>query len=218
MNPEPRGKLTVNKVLLCLALNPYRHLIRRWNWKSAGLSSVFRGILILLANLSAGPNRAAGAMLAESCYRALTSGFYSAFTQSFRFSGPAWAASAIPMILIPIISDSLEITMHGLRGTQRLGATAAASVIFTAISTLFELYIMRHGVLVMGQNRKPLAEDLKRIPKLFHDFLGEGLQLLSTPFRLSGAWIVRRPPATRMIKGCTPGASVSAAPAAEPVD
>jgi hypothetical protein len=155
-------------------------------------------------------------MIAESCYRALTSGFYSAFTQSFRFAEPAWAASAIPMILIPIISDSLEIFMHSLRGTQRLGATAAASVIFTAISTLFELYIMRHGVLVMGQNRKPLADDLKQIPRLLLDFLGEGLQLLFAPFKLSGALIVRRPPLTRMIKGCTPGTSVSTA--AEPVD
>jgi hypothetical protein len=208
--------LAARKVLICLAMNPYRHLIRRWNWKTACLSSVFRGILILLANLSAGPDSAVGAMLAESCYRALTSGFYSAFTQSFRFARPAWAASAIPMILIPIISDSLELSMHGLRGTQRLGATAIASVLFTALSTLFELFVMRHGVLVMGQNQKPLAEDLRRIPKLLIDFVDEGVQLLSAPFKASGALKVTRPPGTRMTKGFVSGTSVSAA--TDPVD
>jgi hypothetical protein len=216
MNLKPRSELTVGTVLVCLATNPYRHLIRRWNWKTACLSSVFRGILVLLANLSAGPDSAVGAMLAESCYRALTSGFYGAFTQAFRFARPAWAASAIPMILVPIISDSLELSMHSLRGTQQLGATAAASVIFTAASTLFELFVMRHGVLVMGQNRKPLAEDLRRIPKLLIDFLGEGLQLLSASFKSPGALRVTRPSETRVIKGFAAGTSVSAA--AEPVD
>lgn len=175
---RPRGRLAATRVLICIAMNPYQHLIRRWNWKTACLSAFFRGILILLANLSAGGTSAVGAMLAEACYRALTSGFYSALTQAFRFAQPVWAASAIPMVLIPIVSDSGEFAMHGLRGTQRLGTTVAASVIFTAISTLFELFLMRRGVLVMGKNRRPLVEDLKSIPQLIVDFLSDGTRLL----------------------------------------
>lgn len=216
MNAGTHSKLTVTKVLICLALNPYRHLLRRWNWKTSCLSAIFRGILILLANLSGGLHGALGAMLAESCYRALTSGFYSAFTQSFRFARPAWVASAIPMILIPIISDGLEISMHGFRGTQQLGATAVASVIFTAVSTLFELFLMRHGVLVMGQHRKPLAEDLNRIPRLLFDFLAEGVQLPLSIFKSFGAFSVKRTPGSKMIKRIPSGASLS--PTAAPVD
>jgi hypothetical protein len=170
MNASARGKLTVAKVLLCLALNPCRHLLRRWNWKTSCLSALFRGILILMANLSGGLHGAVGAMLAESCYRALTSGFYSAFTQAFRLAQPVWAASAIPMILIPVVSDGFECIMHGMRSTQRLGATVMVSVTFTAVSTMFELFAMRHGVLVMGKDSQPLAEDLKKIPLLLIEF------------------------------------------------
>jgi len=181
---QPRGRLAVNRVLICLTINPYRHLIRRWNWKSACLSACSRGILIFMANLSAGGPSAVSAMFAEACYRALTSGFYSALIQAFRFAQPVWAASAVPMILVPVIADSCELAMHGLRGTQRLGATVMSSLIFTAVSTLFELFAMRQGAFVMGQDSKPLKEDLKRIPALTSDFLAEGWQMLSCTYRL----------------------------------
>jgi len=175
-------RLVVNKVLICLAVNPYRHLIRRWNWKSAFLSALMRGILILLANLSTGGARAVGAMFTEVCYRALTSGFCSALTQAFRYARPVWAASIIPIILIPVIADGCELVVHLMLGTQCLGATAAASLIFTAASTSLELFAMRRGVLVMGQNKRPLTEDLKSIPTLIVDFGGEVRRLLLGSF------------------------------------
>jgi hypothetical protein len=207
MNSRFSKVLTVTAVITCLAQKPYRHLVRRWNWKTAGLSSFFRGVLILLVNFPAGPQSAVGAMLAESSYRALTSGFYSAFTQSFRFARPAWAASAIPMIVIPAISDTLEIFIHGLRGTPRLGATAVVSILVTAVCTLFEWFAMRHGVLVMGQNQNSLAEDLKRIPALLIAFFGDGIRLLLAPVRGIGA---------RMLDCFTGGKPANAG--AEPVE
>jgi hypothetical protein len=178
MNPKPHGGLTVGTVLICLALNPYRHLIRRWNWKTACLSACSRSIVILAVNLPSGGARAVSAMFAEACYRALTSGFYSALTQGFRFAQPCWAASAIPAVLIPLISDTLEFAVHRMHGTQRLGATVVASVIFTAASTFLELFAMRRGVLVMGRQRRSLLEDLGRVPKLIADFWGEGARFL----------------------------------------
>jgi hypothetical protein len=191
------SRLAVTEVLVCLAKNPFRHLIRRWNWKTACLSAFSRGILILLANLSAGRDSAAGAMLAEICYRALTSGFSSALTQAFRYAQPVWAASIIPMFLIPVIADSCEFVMHGLRGTQRLGATAAASFVFTAVSTLFELFAMRQGVFVMGRDSRPLLDDLRRAPGLMMDFLGDGRRLLFGALRFVG----KREPADKGLIG-----------------
>ncbi len=164
-------------------MNPYRHVIRRWNWKSACLSAVFRGVLIFLTNLSAGGFSAVGAMLTEACYRALTSGFYSALTQTFRFAQPVWLASVIPMIIIPIIADSCEFAVHGISGTKRVVATVAVSMIFTAISTLLELFAMRRGVLVMGQNSRSLFQDLKSLPKLLMDILTEAHSLMSSVFK-----------------------------------
>jgi hypothetical protein len=207
MNPRFSKVLTVTAVIGCLVQSPHRHLVRRWNWKTAGLSSFSRGILILLANFAAGPQNALAAMFAESSYRALTSGFYSAFTQSFRFARPAWAASAIPMIIVPVISDTLEICIHGLRGTPRLGATALVSVLCTAVCTLFEWFAMRHGVFVIGRSQHSFSDDLKKIPALLMVFLGEGIQLVVAPIRGVG---------TRMLECCANSKTANAG--AEPVE
>ena len=61
-----------------------------------------------------------------------------------------------------------------MRSTQKLEATVAASLVFTAISTALELFAMRRGVLVMGQNSNTLSQDLRQAPKLISGLVGEG--------------------------------------------
>jgi len=178
MRDKTRSVLAVNKVLFCLVMNPYRHLVRRWNWKAACMSACARGAVILAANLSVGGAGAVGAMLAEACYRSLTSGFHSAINQAFRFARPLWAASAVSIFVIPALSDSLEFLVHKTRGTQHLAVTVTASVSFTAISTLIELFAMRRGVFIVGQNSDSLFQDLKKIPRLIEAFWSEVLQLV----------------------------------------
>ncbi len=173
------NRLTADKVILCLFRHPYRHVLRRWNWKTACLSAGLRGALILLVNLSSGSASAAGAMAAEVCYRALTSGFYSSVVQSFRYVQPAWTATLVTMALLPAISDGMEFAMHLLRGTQRIGDTIAASAIFTILATLIELFAMRHGVLVVGRNSNSLFQDVRKLPRLANHFFQDCRRLLS---------------------------------------
>jgi hypothetical protein len=178
MRGKPRSLLAVKTVLFCLVMNPYRHLLRRWNWKAACLSVCSRSTAILMANLSAGPAGAVGAMLAEACYRALTSGFHSALNQAFRHARPIWATSAVSMLLVPAVSECIEFIMHSARGTQRLGATIAVSLILTAMSTLFEMFAMRRGILVVGKNSGSLLQDLKKMPELLLSFGRETLRCI----------------------------------------
>jgi hypothetical protein len=185
MDKKSSNLLAIDTVLMCLARNPYRHLVKRWNWKSACLSALTRGALILMANLPGGAAGALGAMLAETGYRTLTSGFHGAVNQAFRQVRPIWLTSAVSMFFLPAISDGMEWTMHYARGTQRLGATIAASTIFTSISTLFELFAMRRGVFVIGAAGGSMKQDLKKIPSLIFAFLWEGTRGLVTPWRRS---------------------------------
>jgi hypothetical protein len=46
-----------------------------------------------------------------------------------------------------------------------------ASVAFTALSTLFNLYAMRRGALLVGTGRQSLWEDLRRLPRIVWDFI-----------------------------------------------
>jgi hypothetical protein len=180
------SRLTVDKVLICIIRSPYRHVIRRWNWKAASLSAIFRGILILAVNISISRNRALGAMSAEVCYRAITSGFYSSITQSFRYAQPSGAAYLTSMILIPLISDTMQLAIHALCGAPRLGATFVATIVFTVFSTMVELFAMRHGIFVIGRNSNSLLQDIRSIPKLIGESACEFAQCMSS--LISNAW------------------------------
>jgi len=121
-----------------------------------------------------GLESASAAMLVEFLYRALTAGFYGAITQAFRKAEPAWAAGFAVLGLLPIISHSLELTVHLLRGTPKIITSLTASICFTVVSTLFNLYAMRRGALVVGAEGRPLTADLKMMPRLICGFLAAG--------------------------------------------
>lgn len=166
--------MTLRTTLLGLATRPVELLVRRWNWKAAFFSSLIRGIIFLLANLGSGWRAAAGAMLAEWTYRAVTSGFYGAVTQSLGEVEPEWHGAMAAMILLPLSSHSLEFVVHWLRHTPHLKASIISSVTFTIFSTLFNFYAMRRGTMVVGRNSASFVEDLRALPRVIGGFLAAG--------------------------------------------
>jgi hypothetical protein len=167
----PVHRVSVAHVFHEMVRSPADHLMRRWNWKSAILSSILRATIFFFANLSAGIPAALAAMNTELLFRGVTSGFYGAFTEAFREAEPPWAAALTVMLFLSIAAHSVEFLIHWLRGTQRLLPSNLSSVAFTALSTLFNLYAMRRGALVVGLQRGSLAEDLRRIPGLLLEFI-----------------------------------------------
>jgi hypothetical protein len=149
-----------------------------WNWKSAFFSSICRGAVFFFANLSHGFAAARGAMLAEFVYRAMTAGFYGALTQACRKSAPRGRSVTVLIVGLPVGQHALEFAIHWMRGTPALRTSIVSSVIFTVISTLFNLHAMRRGVLVAGDDGRPLAEDLRAIPGTIVSFLASGFGLL----------------------------------------
>lgn len=158
------------RVLGDLVRHPHAQLVRRWNWKSAVISSLFRSSLFFAANLSAGPEAARAAFLTELAYRGVTAGFYGALTQAFRDARPAWAGMLAAMILLPAVSHLLEFVVHWARGTPNLTESLGLSIAFTALSTSFNLFAMRRGALTVGGNSGPLLRDLSRMPALMCAF------------------------------------------------
>jgi hypothetical protein len=168
---ERNSCMTLREALLSLVARPVDLIVRRWNWKAAFFSSLIRGIIFLLANLTAGWRAAAGAMLAEWIYRALTSGFYGAMTQALGEAEPEWHGAVAAMILLPLSSHSLEFLVHWLRHTPHLKTSIVASMSFTILSTLFNFYAMRRGTMVVGRNAASLAQDLRAMPGVIGGFL-----------------------------------------------
>src|SRR5262245_2737077 len=116
---DPR---TVGGVLAEIVRHPIRRLWRRWNWKSAVTSAAFRGALFFAVNLDAGPSAAVAALNTELVFRLATSGFYGALTEAFRHVRPARRATLAVMVLLPLVSHSLELMVHWQRETARLAA------------------------------------------------------------------------------------------------
>lgn len=168
--PPPSGDPTAGQVLLRLLRHPWDGLLRRWNWKSALLSAVSRGLLFFAANIRAGWHAAVGAFLTELVFRACTSGFYGAVTQAFVPVRPVWTATVTTMVLLPVFSHTLEFAVHAARGTPELSRSIAVSVAFTALSTAFNLFAMRRGALLVGQGRAAMSDDLRRMPRLVAAF------------------------------------------------
>jgi hypothetical protein len=163
--------MTLSTALSDFVTRPVDLFVRRWNWKAAFSSSVVRGLIFFFANLSAGWRAAFGAMAAEYCYRALTSGCYGAMTQHFSLVEPEWQAAAGAMVLLPVLSHSLEFMVHWLRHTPHLRASIVSSMSFTVVSTLFNFYAMRRGTMVVGKNSPSLAADLRRMPRIIGGFV-----------------------------------------------
>ena len=93
---------SVGYVLRNLVRHPVRYFVRRWNWKSAVLSSLVRSALFFLANIGAGFDAARSAFLTELVFRSTTAGFYGALTQAFRDVRPVWTGTVAGMILLPV--------------------------------------------------------------------------------------------------------------------
>ena len=162
------------QMLLYLVRQPIPMLVHRWNWKSAIFSSLCRALVFFLANLSSGLDAATGAMVAEFFYRAVTSGFCGAITQAFRRSEPRWAASLVVMIGLPLLSHSIELMVHYLRHTPNLRTSIIASLLFTIVSTSFNLHAMRNGVLIVGPGEQSLWGDIRNLPRVVWTFLTSG--------------------------------------------
>jgi hypothetical protein len=185
---------TVGDVLRGFVRHPVSRLVVRWNWKTALLSSIIRSSLFFAMNLSAGLDAARAAMLTELVFRAVTSGYHGALTAAFRHARPHWAATAAVLVLLPLCNHTIEWLVHWTRGTVRLWESIGASMMFTVVSTLYNLFVMRQGALVVGDDGRSLVEDLRRMPRLTIAFVVNLVQSAALVVRAVARWRTKRSP------------------------
>jgi hypothetical protein len=173
---EPRHSFS--DLARLVARDPIRVFVINWNWKSAILSSLCRATLFLVVNLPAGLMPGLRAMVTEFLFRGMASGVLGTLTQIFSRAKHPWLA----LVLLPAIGHSAEFLVHRAAGTPLLAKSIAASVAFSVLTTAFNLFAMRRGVLVVGAAEQPLRADLRRLPGLIGAFILAGL--LAPP----GAW------------------------------
>ena len=95
---------------------------------------------------------------------------------------------------LPLDSDLRDIFNVSKRRTHNVRPAVGVATALSVVSTLFNLFIMRRGAMVVGEGGQPLWRDLIRIPGLIVQFLVAGpvwiFKVLSGRARSNGQRIV----------------------------
>lgn len=181
---EPR--ISVADVFDNLYHHPWQ-LLTRWNWKAVLLAMLVRGGFYFtiykvsreswLVTLTA--------VFVELFFRFFTTGIAGALVQSFRKATPVWLANVIVSIMLPAFSHTVEFITHYAQERYLFDVFAASqdgvarkrafaiSVLFSVVSVLFNLHVMRRGVLLVGagEDTQSLKDDFKQLPLLVAEFV-----------------------------------------------
>lgn len=178
-------EIPLGEVLRSLVRHPAQ-IVTRWNWKSAFLGALLRASFYFTVYKASRESWLVTmtAVLVELAFRFFTSGISGAIVQSFRRASPAWLATLVVSISLPIFSHTVEFFTHYMQETyfntifpasenNARQRAFAISVLFSAISAVFNLFMMRHGVLLVGAGKetRSLFDDFRKIPFLIAEFV-----------------------------------------------
>lgn len=141
-----------------------------WNWKAAWLSILLRAPIFVAATAHRGVRATLAAVLTECFFCAVTAGFYGALIQNLRDARPLWLTATFLTVLVPSGFQVLEAYLHWVRGTPHLRIAEGASIVVSAISSLFNWFAMKRGTLLVGGEGGSFGSDLRRLPKLLLSF------------------------------------------------
>ena len=178
-------EIAVADVFRNLGRHPLQ-LITRWNWKSALLAAIVRSSFYFTVYQASRQSLIVTltAVGIELSFRFLTTGVAGAVVQSFRRATPEWAATVVISISLPTITHLIEFFTHYVQEkyyadifpastNSARQKTFAISVLFSVVSAMFNLYLMRRGVLLVGagEETQTLRNDFKKIPFMISEFI-----------------------------------------------
>jgi hypothetical protein len=149
-----------------------------WNWKCALLSASTRSMVYAAALAHPAHGQRTTVALVEMTYITLTAGFFSGMQQRSLSLRSRALGNFMVAVGVPGLSQMLDWAVHRMAG----GAPARATVamfLFTFISALFHLHVMRNGVFLTGHGRS-LADDFRRIPRLLAGFVAKPFALAAS--------------------------------------
>ena len=151
--------------------SPLRTIVPPWSWKAATFSAVLRAATFFWSNLSSGREEAFRAMLLEAAYAVFAAGLVGAVSQRLRGSRPVWITCVIVWLCLPGIMVALQLVLHRLAHTPHVGVGIATSFCFSAITSAFSWYAMRHGIMLGGAESTTFKHDLLGLPVVTLNFL-----------------------------------------------
>jgi hypothetical protein len=150
-----------------------------WNWKCALMSAAVRSLVYVAAMARSGPHGRLAVVAVEMAYVTLTSGLYAGMQQRALSLRSHFSGNLIIVAGVPGLAQFLDWLTHCAVGPAAPPRAIVAASIFTLVSALFHLHIMRRDVFLTGHTGRTLADDFRRMPRLVLDFVLRPYALVS---------------------------------------
>jgi len=165
-------------VLTELFKHPARAFLECWNWKAAILSMILRAPVYLATTFRYGWHAATVAGCVEAAFSVCAAGVFASFTQAIQDAEPQAMVAFLLLVALPFVALALDALLHYVMRTPNLATGVMASLGVSVVSSAFNWYSMRRGVLLVGATARSFGADLARLPLLIGRFLLEPLLFL----------------------------------------
>lgn len=144
------------------------------------MSAAVRSVVYLLAMIHGGAHSRLAVVAVEMGYVTLTAGLWAGLQQGALCFRSVLLGNLTIVVLVPGLAQWFDYCVHCLTGATAPARATFAVCVFTLLSALFHLHVMRRGVFLTGRGRS-LADDFRRIPRLVAGFVLRPLAIISVP-------------------------------------
>lgn len=134
------------------------------------LSASARSLVYLAAMARTRSHGRLAVVLVEMAYVTLTAGLYAGLQQRALGFRSRLLGNFTIACGVPALAQFFDWLAHRATGATAPAKSFVTVCIFTAVSALFHLYVMRRGVFLSGHGRS-LFHDFRRVPRLVAGFL-----------------------------------------------
>ncbi|MGO9936193.1 MAG: hypothetical protein ACLPH3_00840 [Terracidiphilus sp.] len=143
------------------------------------MSATMRSLVYLAAMARSGPHGRLAVMAVEIAYVTLTAGIYAGMQQRALAFRSRLLGNFVVAVGVPGLAQLLDWLAHRAVGPDAPPKALFAVCVFTLLSALLHLHVMRRGVFLTGNAGRTLADDFRRLPRLVLGFVLRPLALLS---------------------------------------
>ena len=145
------------------------------------MSATVRSIVYLAAMTRSHHSNRLAIVLVELAYVTATAGLYAGLQQRALGLRSRLLGNSVIVLLVPGLAQALDWLAHRFVGAPVPTRAIAAASIFTLVSALFHLHVMRRGVFLTGHRGQSLLDDFRRVPRLLLGFVMRPLTLFTNP-------------------------------------
>jgi hypothetical protein len=142
-----------------------------WNWKCALLSATVRSSVYVAALAHDRLHSAPALVGVEIAYVSLTAGLWAGLQQRALGLRSRTLGNLAIVVGVPGLSQVFDWLAHRAVGPAAPPRALVALCIFTLVSALFHLHVMRRGVFLTGPKGRSLRDDFRRMPQMVAGFV-----------------------------------------------